>query len=385
MFKPHAHCIESAVDPSEAGTCPGDADLMQATLWLMGFDQPFVAPAPPGLCQFIRHHGVAGLLLLDRVQALDPAYGAPLLAERQRIVMRALALGAGLKRLVTAFTAEGLRPLALKGPTLALQAYGSLGARGGVDLDVLLEAEQWPMALEVLQNLGYHIAPGQPWPLPAATHELVLTHAEHQPRVELHRRLLRHQHLLRDPQRMTQVVDLHGTDVTCLAPAYALPYLIAHANQHCFRRLIWLMDIHALLQHADLDLELLADQVKRSGTCAMLDTCLSLLTRLFGFQVPAPLQQVRRPSRASSEMVELALEALRRSLSDDDVAKRQGLYARVRLDIALQDRLTARWQALTGWLSPTAKDSQWLLLPRGLAFLYPLVRLFRLALRQRGH
>lgn len=387
MFTPHAHCIGRAVDldPSESGTSLGDAELMQATLWLMGFDQPFVAPASSLLCRFIRHHGVAGLLQLDRVQALAPAYRAALLAERQRIVMRALALGAGLKSLVTAFTAQGLQPLALKGPALALQAYGTLAARGGVDLDVLLEAEQWPVALEVLQSLGYHIAPGQSWPLPAATHELVLTHAQHQPRVELHRRLLRHQHLLRDPKRMTQVVDLHGTDVTCLAPAYALPYLIAHANQHCFRRLIWLMDIYTLLQHADLDFEVLAGQVKRSGTCAMLDTCLSLLARLFGFEVPAPLQQVRRPSRASREMVELALEALRKSLSDDEVAKRQGLFARVRLDIALQDRLTARWQALTGWLSPTAKDSQWLLLPRGLAFLYPLVRLFRLALRQRGH
>lgn len=385
MFTPHAQRIERAADHSEVDTSPGDAGLMQATLWLMGFDQPFGVPAPPVLCQFIRHHGVAGLLQLNRVQALAPVYAAPLLAERQRIVMRALALGAGLKRLVAAFVAQGLQPLALKGPALALQAYGTLAARGGVDLDVLLEAEQWPVALEVLRSLGYRIAPGQPWPLPAATHELVLTHAEHQPRVELHRRLLRHQHLLRDPQRMTQVVDLHGTDVTCLAPAYALPYLIAHANQHCFRRLIWLMDIHALLQHADLDLELLASQVKRSGTCAMLDTCLSLLTLLFGLQVPATLQQVRRPSRASREMVELALDALRRSLSDDDVAKSQGLFARVRLDIALQDRLPARWQALTGWLSPTAKDSQWLLLPRGLAFLYPLVRLFRLALRQRGH
>ena len=385
MLTSHALCIECAVGLNEGDTSPGGAGLMQATLWLMGFDQPFVAPAPPALCQFIRHHGVAGLLQLDRVQALAPVYAASLLAERQRIVMRALLLGAGLKRLVAAFTAQGLQPLALKGPTLALQAYGTLGARGGVDLDVLLETEQWPQALEVLQSLGYRIAPGQPWPLPAATHELVLTHAEQQPRVELHRRLLRHQHLLRDSQRMTQVVDLHGTVVTCLAPTHALPYLIAHANQHCFRRLIWLMDIHALLRHADLDVELLANQVKRSGTCAMLDTCLSLLTSLFGFQVPAPLQQVRRPCRASREMVELALDALSRSLSDDEVAKGQGLFVRVRLDIALQDTLSARWQALIGWLSPTVKDRQWLLLPRWLAFLYPFVRLSRLVLRQRGH
>lgn len=379
----HALRTASAARPHDGDVRPSGTELMSATLWLMGFDHLFAAPATPlALCQFIRHHGVAGLLQSDRVQTLAPVYVAALNSERQRIAMRALALGAGLKRLVAAFAARGLQPLALKGPTLAMQAYGNLGARGGVDLDVLLQAEQWPEALGILQDLGYHIAPGQQWPLPDATHELVLTHAQ-QPRIELHRRLLRHPHLFRAPQRMTEVVDLHGTDVTCLAPAYALPYLIAHANQHCFRRLIWLMDIYALLQHADLDLELLSTQLKRSGTCAMLDTCLSLLTLLFGLQVPTLLQQVRRPCRASREMVELALDALRRSQNDDQVALGQGLFRRVCLDIGLQDTLPARWQALAGWLSPTAKDSQWLALPRCLAFLYPLVRLSRLALRHR--
>ncbi|WP_414158941.1 nucleotidyltransferase family protein [Pseudomonas sp. BNK-45] len=380
----HSQCTASA-SGQNADDLHGDhVQLLQATLWLMGFEQPFSAPAVPALCQFIRHHGVAGLMQPNRVKSQAPVCLAALNAERQRIAIRALALGAGLKRLVTGFAARGLQPLALKGPALAVQAYGNLGARGGVDLDVLLPTEQWPEALAILQDMGYHVAPGQQWPLPDATHELVLAHGQ-LPRIELHRRLLRHQHLLHAPQRMTQVLDLQGTEVTCLAPAYALPYLIAHANQHCFRRLIWLMDIHALLQCPDLDLELLASQVKRSGTCAMLDTCLSLLTLLFGLKVPAPLQQVRRPCRASREMVELALDALRRSLSDDQVAMGQGLFKRVSLDIALQDTLAARWQALVGWLSPTAKDLQWLALPRGLSFLYPFVRLLRLALRQRGH
>lgn len=380
----HSYCTASAARQS-ADEIDGDgAELLQATLYLMGFEQPFTAPAVPALCQFIRHHGVAGLLQSDRAQSQAPVCVAALNVERQRIAIRALALAAGLKRLVAAFTARGLQPLALKGPALAVQAYGNLGARGGVDLDVLLPSEQWAEALTILQGMGYRVAPGQHWPLPDGTHELVLTHNQ-QPRIELHHRLLRHQHLLHATQRVTQVLDLQGTNVSCLAPAYVLPYLIAHANQHCFRRLIWLVDIHALLQCADLDLELLASQVKRSGTCAMLDTCLSLLTLLFGLQVPAPLQQVRRPCRASREMFGLALEALRRSLSDDQVATGQGFFKRVSLDIALQDTLSARLQALAGWLSPTAKDHQWLVLPRGLRFLYPFVRFFRLLLRQRGH
>ncbi|QXI26276.1 nucleotidyltransferase family protein [Pseudomonas vanderleydeniana] len=379
----HSYCTASAAGQSADETNGDGVELLQATLYLMGFEQPFTAPAVPALCQFIRHHGVAGLLQSDRAQSQAPECVAALKVERQRIALRALALAAGLKRLVTALTVHDLQPLALKGPALAVQAYGNLGARGGVDLDILLPSEQWADALVILQDMGYRVAPGQHWPLPDATHELLLIH-DNQPRVELHRRLLRHQHLLHAPQQITQVLDLQGTHVTCLAPAYALPYLIAHANQHCFRRLIWLMDIHALLLCADLDHELLARQLKRSGTCAMLDTCLSLLTLLFGLQVPAPLQKVRRPCQASREMVGLALEALRGSLSDDQVATGRGFFKRVRLDIALQDTFSARWQALTGWLSPTAKDYQWLVLPRGLSFLYPCVRLLRLALRKQG-
>ena len=380
----HALPVISAAELSGHGANPGNDTLMRATLWLMGFTCAVEAPPIPALCQFVRHHGVGGLLQTDRVQALAPAYGVALLAERRHIAFRGLALGAALKRVVAALAAHGLQPLALKGPALAVQAHGDLGARGGVDLDVLLDTVHWPKALEVLNSLGYRMAPEQQWPLPNATHELVLTHPE-QPRIELHRRLLRHQHLLRTGEQATQVIDLQGTAVTCLAPAYALPYLIAHANQHCFRRLIWLMDIYALLQRTDLDVQQLAVQLKRTGTCAMLDTCLTLLSMLFGLQAPAAVQQVRRPCRASRRMVEVALQGIRESLSDDQVAMRQGLLRRVRMDVALQDTLLARWQALLGWLSPTAKDSQWLALPKPLAFLYPLIRLSRLVMRRREH
>lgn len=380
----HVLAVVSAAEPCGHSTTPCGNSLMQATLWLMGFAPAAGTSAMPALCRFVRHHGVGGLLRVDRVKTLAAADAAAVLAERRHIALRGLVLGGTLKRVLAGLTARGLQPLALKGPALAVQAHGDLGARGGVDLDLYLDTAHWPEALDVLQGLGYRRAPEQPWPLPAATHELVLTHPQ-QPRIELHRRLLRHQHLLRTPAPITEVVDLQGTEVTCLAPAYALPYLIAHANQHCFRRLIWLVDIYALLQQADLDVQQLAAEIQRTGTCAMLDTCLSLLTQLFGLQVPAPLQQVRRPCRASRQMVDVALQAIRESLSDDQVAMRQGLFARVRTDIALQDTLPARWQALRDWLSPTAKDSQWLALPRPLAFLYPLVRVSRLLLRRREH
>ncbi|MDH0895932.1 MULTISPECIES: nucleotidyltransferase family protein [unclassified Pseudomonas] len=346
----------------------------------MGFDHTFEQVPAAELQSFVRHHGIAGLLDSARVEALGEAWTASLMQEKRRIAFRALQLGAVLKLVVTALADRGLRPVALKGPALAIQAHGSLSARGGVDVDILIPEQHWPIALDVLEQQGYLPAPGQHLPLPRGTHELVLQR-QNQPRVELHQRLLRHQHLLPDATDLSQAVDIQGTSVASLAPIQALPYLVAHANQHCFRRLIWLIDIHALLQNPELDAERTAREFQRTGTCAMLDVCLTLLDELFGTTAAEPLQRVRRPCRASRAMASLALEAIRGSLSDDEVAKRVGPLRRAAMDIALQDSWHARLHALGGWLSPTGKDSQWVTLPRSLSFLYPLIRLVRVLIR----
>ena len=366
----------------DASPCTSGEVLLQATLWLMGFGQSVPVLDAPGLNRFVRHHGVAGLLDGARLTNFDQQRATTLAAEQRRIALRALQLGTTLKKLVHAFAERGLHPLTLKGPALAIQAHGTLSARGGVDLDIFLDQEQWPTGLEVLQQQGYTLASGQRLPLPRGTHELVLVHPD-RPRVELHRRLLRHQHLLTNTLGIARDINLQGTPIASLDPMHALPYLIAHANQHCFRRLIWLMDIHALLQHPDLDMQQAAELIRRTGTRAMLDTCLTLLQVLFDTPVPAPLHQVRRPCRASRAMVALALQAIRKTQSDDEVAACQGPIKRVLLDIALQDSLNGRYQALSGWLSPTDKDIRWLELPPMLAFLYPFVRFYRLIIRSR--
>ncbi|WAH57621.1 nucleotidyltransferase family protein [Pseudomonas silvicola] len=355
--------------------------LLRQTLWLMGFGCLAHTSPDSGLAAFVRHHGIAGLIDTPRLRAMAAHTATALAQEQRRITLRALQLGAALTRLSRALDEQQLRPVALKGPALALQAHGRLSARGGVDLDILLPEQHWPKALEVLARQGYHPAPGQTLPLPAGTHELVLLHAQGQPRVELHRRLLRRKHLLADAATPASTLDLQGTPVNCLAPDQALPYLIAHANQHCFRRLIWLVDIHALLTHPGLDMEQAARQFRRNGTCAMLDACLSVLATLFATPVPAALEQVRRPCRSSRAMAALALQAIEQCWSDEQIAAHLGPMRRVALDVTLQDGLRQRLGALCDWLSPTGKDNHSATLPAPLAFLYPVVRLYRVLVR----
>lgn len=383
MLTPHSRSANHEATQTERHENLSGDVLLSSTLWLMGFDHELSASCVDQLPTFIRHHGVAGLLDQSRTEAQGIGFSAALMLERKAIVLRALSLGATLRRLTLAFATKGIQPVALKGPALALQAHGQLCARGGVDLDILLGEDQWPEALNIFNEQGYTVAPGQQLPLPKAHHELVLLHHGGLPRVELHRRLLRNQHLLPAKDCLTQQVDLQGTNVSTLNPIHALPYLIAHANQHSFRKLIWLVDIHALLLRADLDKEQLAAQIRRTGTCAMFDTCLTLLTLLFGTQIDKSLQQVRRPCRASQAMVRIALCGLREALTDDQLAVRQGIFKRMLIDIALQDSVLAKWYALKSWLSPTAKDNNWLVLPQKLFFLYPLIRLARLMTRLR--
>ncbi len=356
---------------------PKLSPVLQQTLWALGFATADAAIPTAQLAAFVRHHGVAGLIDSQRLAALDDAPRQALARERRQIALRALQLGAALKRLCDALQAQGLKPLALKGPALALQAHGNLAARGGVDLDIFIEEERWPQVLQVMRELGYEPAAGQSFPLAQGTHELVLQQ-QGQPRIELHRRLLRHRASLHGDHTSVALLD---TTVPCLTPASALPYLVAHANQHCFRRLIWLLDIHALLLHPQLDAQAAADQFVSSGTCGSLDACLNLLTRLFDSPIPVELQAVRRHCHAGNRLTALALQAIEQSLSDDQVAAQQGLLRRVMLDLLLRDHWHLRWRALSDWLSPTATDHQWLKLPTALRLFYPLVRLYRLVSR----
>lgn len=354
---------------------------LRQTLWLLGFGERPTEVLADALGAFVRHHGVAGLLSASRVTACTQAQREVLGEEQRQLAMRALQLSASLKRLLAALATHQMHPLVLKGPALALQAHGTPAARGGIDLDLLLDETQWPKALQVLEQLGYAPAANQVLPLPAGTHELLLQHEQRLPPVELHRRLLRRRY--RFASKGTVQLDLPGTPLHCLDPTHALPYLVIHANQHSFRRLIWLLDIHALLRHPALDPEQAARLFTEIGARGALDTCLELLDLLFGHvAVPPALQRVRRPCAASQALLRVALDGIEQSLSDDQVARRQGILQRVLLDIALQDHLPGRWQALCDWLSPTAKDLRLLKLPRGLAFLYPPLRLARLSMRR---
>ena len=115
-----------------------------------------------GLLVLAEEHGVLGHLakpLLELNENLVPAEIRRTLLERHRAqVFAALRMNAELFRLLELFAAKDIPALVVKGPVLAMQAYGDATMRSYGDLDLLIRQRDIRRATESLLAKGYQAA-----------------------------------------------------------------------------------------------------------------------------------------------------------------------------------------------------------------------------------
>lgn len=107
-------------------------------------------------------HGVSELLHspLTTARACVPAGILDRLESRVLSVTASnLALTTQLARVMQRFCAHGIRALAFKGPALAAAAYGHLGRRSSMDLDVLVDRRNAARVRPLLLAEGYTLPP----------------------------------------------------------------------------------------------------------------------------------------------------------------------------------------------------------------------------------
>ena len=207
----------------------------------------------------MERHRVAGLVAnaLSKAKAALPPDVRAGLAERARsVALEELGMALEVGRLTRALQAAKVRPVVLKGVSLAIQAYGRLGLRQNRDIDLLVSPEAAPQALRRLTQLGY-----EPFEPPDALDpnafqdwskrhkDVALRRGPAGPLVELHWRLF-------DTARPTSGLEEARTvaltlpgagDITCLHPQSALIYMCEHGAEHAWSRLKWLADLNALI------------------------------------------------------------------------------------------------------------------------------------------
>jgi len=269
-------------------------------------------------------HGVTNLLaarlsglaqtFADARTAFLSAALTQLKARQRNLLFSAMAMTAELLRLLDRFSSAGVGAVPVKGPVLALRAYGDPGMRHYADLDLLVRHSEVARATQLLVACGYN-----PWvsletiALKRIPGEYAFTHHHSSLRVELHtERTLRYYprpvsfdelFLRRKP------VLLDGRSVAALSPEDDLLMLCVHGAKDLWERLIWVADIAGLLHREPaMDWSLLFAEARRLGALRMLNIGLLLAAHVLQISLPAGGAEARCDSGAAKLARQLAAQ-----------------------------------------------------------------------------
>ncbi len=320
---------------------------------------------------FAVNHGLAPQLYRN-VPDLRPA-----LEDRyQQNLRRSLLLTSELGRWL-----ELLPPaIVFKGPVLAQRLYGDVAAREYCDLDLLLCPADIPAAITTLERSGFIAAlPLRSWQLQCHLRdgcEYALSNG--QLHLELHWQFAPRQFGARfEIEKLfarSCRVRLGDRPVPALSPEDDFLMLVVHGTKHAWARLCWLADLAALLRVSRLDWDYVRSESKRMRIRRMVRIAL-VLSGWMGAAVPSDMQsEIKEDSEAAAVAQQVR----------DHVAKlsEPGREDRTehRLITATLDSPADRLAYAARYaVTPTLDDWRYLRLPHGARWLYPAVRLLRLA------
>src|SRR6266850_5409143 len=259
-------------------------------------------------------HGVAGHLaasLRGLKEDLIPPETRQALVDRQRAqVVFTLRLTAELFRILDRFTSEGIGALVVKGPVLAVQAYGDPAMRAYGDLDLLVRQRDIRRATELMSAAGYEAAV----PLSAIDGgkipgQYLFFNPQLKLIVELHNDLT-----LRYFPRRLPLEDFFARQIRVRLDAHEAPALSVedelvlisiHGAKHFWERLMWIADVAALVsRQTGIDWQRVADSAQAVGAERMLHTGLRLASDLLQARLPDKVQAAVEADVAAARLAQ---------------------------------------------------------------------------------
>jgi len=257
-------------------------------------------------------HGVLGHLaktLSEIEQDLVPTEIRQTLLERHRAqVFSTLRMTAELFRVLNLFAARDISAIVVKGPVLAMQAYGDPAMRSYGDLDLLVRQRDIRCATESLQATGYRATvsllaidagkiPGQ----------YFFSKPEANLVIELHNDLtLRYFPRSLPLEKLFArrvLVHLDGHKTPALAVEDELVYISVHGATHLWERLCWIADVAALVtRQSGLNWAGAAQTAKELGAERMLHAGLRLASDLLRARFPEAVLSVVRGDAGAGKL-----------------------------------------------------------------------------------
>jgi hypothetical protein len=259
-------------------------------------------------------HGVTGHLtagLRGLEENLVPPEIRQSLVDRQRAqIFFTLRLTAELFRILERFTSEGIGALVVKGPVLAVQAYGDPAMRSYGDLDLLVRQRDIRRATELMSAAGYVAAV----PLSAIDAgkipgQYLFSKPDSKLIVELHNdctlRYFPRRLPLEDFFARQILVRLDARKAPALSVEDELVLICIHGAKHFWERLMWITDVAALVsRQTGIDWERAADSAKAVGAERMLHTGLRLAGDLLKAQLPERVQAMVQADLVAARLAE---------------------------------------------------------------------------------
>jgi hypothetical protein len=235
-----------------AATLPGNPDALRAACRRVEDWDSLAALA--------EREGLAGILWreLQRAGASPPTSATRRFEEFVTLQrLRQPRLERSLEEAMGAVANAGVPCALLKGPFLGERLYGEAALRPSVDLDLLVSADDLDHATAALGDAGWRVEGGASARWHRRHHHHLLLGRPGATDVELHFRahvgfgaVLPAEDLL----GRTSSSEFLGKPVRLLAPEDEALYLAVHAAGHGLGRLLWLVDLKALLAlHPGLD------------------------------------------------------------------------------------------------------------------------------------
>ncbi|MFT3807508.1 nucleotidyltransferase family protein [Arenimonas sp.] len=342
------------------------------------------------LIELAKAHGLRPLLFRHIERSLGPALPRDLFStlwvHQEQLTAKNRRMRDELLTIVDLFEREGIPVLPLKGPVLALQAYGDLSLREFGDLDLLVPPSRRTQARRLLAERGYVSF----FPISAAAERALLDSPAHY-HIALKRDLMVELHWKTDAEFAVEPAGdaawweslertrIGDTEVRCLAPHEQLLALCLHGSKHHWSSLHWLVDINELLKtHPDLDWDWILGRARGLGATKRLALGIRLLRDQLHW-VPPP--RVGSWLDGQTSIARLADEIA----SDwfELPARQLGTWPRLRRNLSLYETLPRRLRHIVNViLRPSLVEwSRWPL-PPPLFFLYLPLRAGRLLAKQ---
>lgn len=295
-----------------------------------------------------------------------------------------LQLTAELLSIINQFSARNIQALPLKGPVLAVLAYGDTGLRQFSDLDILVHRQNVAKAKMLLIERGYELMDDIPTSQEVLHLETQLhytfVHPETDVVVELHFAIHRKYFGIafepEDVWERTQQVQLANQAVLCLSPEDLFLTLTAHGAIHRWERLSWITDIAELMRlYREIEWDTVLERARGIGSERMTLLGLALAHYLSGAPAPPMITERLRNDRVIPFLVMQVHKRLFEQHSDQENMLHVIAFA-VNVRPQLRDKLLFILR-----LSFTPNQSEWALisLPPFLSGIYYVIRLVRIA------